>query len=496
MEDLLYGFSVALTPANLLFALIGAFLGTVIGVLPGLGPVGSMALLLGLTYGMPPTTALIMFAGIYYGSMFGGSTTSILVNIPGEATSVITALDGNQMAKAGRGGAALCLAALGSFVAGTIGLVLLTFLAPTMAAAAVKFGPPEYFAIAVFGLIVLSQLSGDSMAKSLVMVAVGLALGTIGLDVLTGQPRLYFGTVELQQGIDFIPIAMGLFGIAEVLQMAEEKMSETSSVIKVKLKELLPNKLELKRSIAPCLRGSFLGFFVGQIPGPSAIISTFLSYAIERKLSKRPEEFGKGAPEGVAGPESANNSAAVGAFAPLLSLGIPFAPPTALLLSAMLIHGITPGPLLIKEHPDIFWGVIASMYIGNLMLLILNLPMVGLFVRILRVPTNLLMPIILMLCLIGSYSISNSVTDVWIMIVSGIAGYFFRRFNFSVTPLVLALVMGPMMENSLRQSLLMSQGSYSIFVTQPISCAIFLIVLASLAVPFLVKISRKRQIAA
>lgn len=491
MEGLLYGFAVALTPENLLYSLVGSFLGTVIGVLPGLGPVGSMALLLGLTYGMNPTSALIMFAGIYYGAMYGGSTTSILINIPGEATSVVTAIDGNQMAKKGRGGAALCLAAVGSFIAGTIGLVLLTFLAPTMAALAVKFGPPEYFAIAIFGLIVLSQLSGGSIVKSLVMVTLGLVLGTIGLDVITGQPRLYFGIIELQQGIDFIPVAMGLFGVAEVLQAVEEKLVTSQDLIKVKFRELLPNKEEVDRSIAPCIRGSFLGFLVGQIPGPAAVISTFLSYSLEKKMSKNPEEFGKGAPEGVTGPESANNSAAIGSLAPLLSLGIPFAPPTALLLSAMLIHGITPGPLLITEHPEIFWGLIASMYIGNVMLLILNLPLVGLFVRILLVPANLLMPIILILCLIGSYSVGNSVADVWIMVLAGIAGYVFRKLDYPVAPLVLALVIGPMMENSLRQAMLMSDGSYSIFLLKPISCGIFILTALVLVIPFFLRLFKK-----
>ncbi len=487
MEGLLYGFTVALTPTNLFVALVGAFLGTVIGVLPGLGPVGSMALLLGLTYGMQPTTALIMFAGIYYGAMYGGSTTSILVNIPGEATSVVTSIDGNQMAKKGRGGAALCLAAMGSFVAGTIGLVLLTFLAPTVAAFAVKFGPPEYFAIALFGLIVLSQLSGGDIIKSLIMVVLGLMLGTVGLDVITGQPRMHFGFLDLQQGIDFIPVAMGLFGIAEVLQAVEERVGASKELIKVRLRELLPNKEEVNRSVGPCLRGSFLGFIIGQIPGPAAVISTFLSYALERKVSKRPEEFGKGAPEGVTGPESANNSASIGSLAPLLSLGIPFAPPTALLLSAMMIHGITPGPLLIKEHPDLFWGLIASMYIGNIMLLILNLPLVGLFVRILRVPANLLMPIILILCLIGAYSLGNSVADIWIMVFVGLAGYVFRKLDYPVAPLVLALVVGPMLENSLRQSLLMSHGSYTIFLTDPISLTILTISAACLVVPYLVR---------
>ena len=492
MEGLLHGFVVAFTPTNLLFALIGCFLGTLVGVLPGIGPIGSMALLLGATYGLPPVTAIIMFAGIYYGSMYGGSTTSILVNIPGESSSVVTAIDGNQMARKGRGGAALSLAAIGSFVAGTIGLIILTMLAPALATLAVKFGPPEYFAIALFGLMMLSQLSGEGFIKSLLMVTMGLAIGTVGLDMITGLPRFTFGNLDLQTGIDFVPMAMGLFGIAEVLLIAEQKVQENKEVIKVKLRDLLPNRDEAKRSVGPTLRGSILGFFIGLIPGPSAVIGTFTSYILEKKISRHPEEFGKGAPEGVAGPESANNSAATGAFVPLLSLGIPFAPPTALLLSAMLIHGITPGPLLMTDHPDIFWGVIASMYIGNVMLLALNLPLVGLFVRLLRTPSNLLMPIIVVLCIIGAFAVNSTVTDIMIMVISGVAGYLFRKIGLPVAPLLLALVIGPMMEESLRQSLLLSQGSFSIFVTQPLARTLLIITALVIIVPRFFKIFKKK----
>jgi putative tricarboxylic transport membrane protein len=491
MEGLLYGLSVAITPTNLLFCFLGAFLGTLIGVLPGIGPVGSMALLLGATYGLPPATALIMFAGIYYGSMYGGSTTSILVNIPGEASSVVTAIDGYQMARKGRAGAALCIAAVGSFVAGTIGLIILSFLAPKLAEAALKFGPPEYFAIAVFGLIVLSQLSGQGLLKSLVMVGVGLLLGTVGLDEISGQARFTFGSVNLQKGIDFVPVAMGLFGIAEVLDIAAEKVAGNQEAIKVRLRELLPNREEAQKSLGPTLRGSVLGFLVGLIPGPAAVISTFLSYTLERRLSKSPQDFGNGAPEGVAGPESANNSAALGAFVPVLSLGIPFAPPTALLLSAMMIHGVTPGPLLIQEHPEIFWGLIVSMYIGNFMLLLLNLPLVGLFVRVLRVPGNLLMPVIVLLCIVGAFAINNAITDIWIMTVFGIAGFVLRRWGFSPAPLVLALVIGPMLENSLMQSLMMSQGSLSIFYTQPLARTLFILAIIITVAPMLYRLFKR-----
>ncbi|KYZ75110.1 transporter [Anaerosporomusa subterranea] len=493
MENLLYGFSVALTPENLLFGLLGAFLGTLVGVLPGIGPVGSMALLLGLTYNLPPVTAIITFAGIYYGSMYGGSTTSILVNIPGESSSVVTAMDGYQMARKGRGGAALFIAAIGSFVAGTFGLIMLSLLAPQLAELALKFGPPEYFSIAVFGLIVLCQLNGQGLIKSMVMVAVGLMVGTIGLDIFTGQQRMTFGIGALEQGVDFVPVAMGLFGIAEVLEAAERKLLEHQEVIKVKFRELLPNRSELTRSAGPVARGSLLGFIVGLVPGPAAVISTFISYTLERKLSKTPEEFGKGAPEGVAGPESANNSAAVGAFVPVLSLGIPFAPPTALLLSAMMIHGITPGPLLVTEHPDVFWGVIASMYIGNVMLLALNLPMVSLFVQVLRVPLKFLMPSVLLLCVVGAFAINNSLADLVIMAVAGIAGYALRKLDFPPAPLVLALVIGPMLEDSFRQSLMMSRGDFSVFFASSMSKGLGLLAAAVLILPLLWGIVKKQK---
>jgi len=491
MEGLLQGFAVALTPINLFFAFLGALLGTIVGVLPGIGPIGAMALLLGATYSLPPATALIMFAGIYYGSMYGGSTTSILVNIPGEPSSVVTCLEGNQMARRGRGGAALFIAAAGSFVAGSLALVVLSWLAPLRAEAALKFGPPEYFAISVFGLLVLSQLSGQGLLKSFLMVGVGLLLSTVGMDVISGQPRFDFGTIGLKQGVDFVPIAMGLFGVAEVLEVAKESLDERKDVIRVKLSQLLPNKAETKRSVGPTLRGSVIGFLTGLIPGPAAVISTFLSYTLERKISRHQQDFGRGAPEGVAGPESANNASAVGAFVPLLSLGIPFAPPTALLLSAMMIHGVTPGPMLIKERPDVFWGVISSMYIGNFMLLVLNLPLVGIFLHVLRTPKNLLMPLILLLCVVGVFAVNNSVVDLWIMLVSGIGGYFLRKMDFSVAPLVLALVIGPMMENALRQSLMLSLGSFDIFFTQPLSRALFLLAGLILVSPFLWRLTRQ-----
>lgn len=491
MEGLFYGFTVALTPMNLLFGLLGALLGTLIGVLPGIGPIGAMAMLLSLTYGLPPVSALIMFAGIYYGSMYGGSTTSILVNMPGEASSVVTAIDGYQMTRKGRAGAALFLAAGGSFVAGTVALVLLTFVAPKLAQVVGQFGPPEYFAVAFFGLLVLSRLSGENLIKSIIMVFLGLILGTVGLDIITGRPRFTFGLLQLQRGIDFVPVAMGLFGVAEILLVAEQKLADVKEIISVRLKELLPNRTELRRSAGPVVRASFLGFLTGLIPGPAAVISTFLSYTLERSISKYKQEFGQGAPEGVAGPEAANNAAAVGAFVPLLSLGMPFAPPTVLLLAAMMIHNIIPGPLLIRDHPDIFWGVIASMYIGNLLLLVLNLPLVGLFVKVLRTPQNLLMPLILLLCVVGALAVNSSVIDVWVMFVAGVAGYFFRKHGFPVAPLVLALVIGPMMENSLRQSLVFSEGNLNIFITRPISLTLMSLAVLTVVVPPLLRLLKK-----
>lgn len=472
---------------NLLFGLMGVFLGTLVGVLPGIGPIGAMAILLSLTFDLPPVSALIMFAGIYYGSMYGGSTTSILVNVPGEASSVVTCLDGYQMAKKGRAGAALFLAAGGSFIAGTIALILLTFVAPQISHWVARFSPADYFAVTFFGLVVLSRLSQQGLLKSLIMIFLGLILATVGMDIITGGARFTFGVLPLLGGIDFVPVAIGLFGISEILITLEDRMATFKNIIQVRLKELFPNKTELKRASAPVLRGSFLGFFMGLIPGPAAVIASFLSYTIEKAISKRKDEFGKGAPEGLAGPEAANNAAAVGAFMPLLSLGIPFAPPTALLLGALLIHGITPGPFLIRDHPDIFWGVIASMYIGNFLLLLLNLPLVGLFVSILRIPAKTLMPLVLLLCIVGSYAVNNSIMDVGIVVIAGIAGYILRKLDFPIAPLVIALVIGPMLENYLRQAMIFSAGDYRIFIESPISATFLTIALLFVLSPLLLR---------
>jgi len=482
LQGLAYGFGVALSGPNLLACFIGVLVGTIVGVLPGIGPIGAMALLIPSTFTLGPTTALIMLAGIYYGSMYGGSTTTILINVPGEAASVVTAIDGYQMAKRGRAGAALAVSAVGSFVAGTLGIVALMFFAPLLAELALEFGPPEYFALTLVGLILLSRLGGGSVFKSFLMVGLGLLLGTVGMEPISGLPRFTFGQLELGQGVELVPVAMGLYGIGEVLMIAE-RITGIPQMIKVKFRELFPTVAEWKRAFPPMLRGGGVGFFIGLIPGPAAILSTFASYALEKKISKHPEEFGKGAIEGVAGPESANNSATAGAMVPLLALGVPFAPATAMLLGALVIHGVQPGPLLMSQQPEIFWGVVASMYIGNIVLLILNLPLVGVFASILRLPQHLLMGLILLLCLVGTYSVNNSLLDLYILIGMGGVGYFLRKLKFDMAPLILALVLGPMLEKTLRQSLFMMRGDVWAICVRPIAGTLLLIALLSIVLP-------------
>ncbi len=385
-----------------------------------------MALLLPSTFALDPATALIMLAGIYYGSMYGGSTTSILVNVPGEAASVVTAIDGYQMARKGRAGAALAVSAVGSFVAGSVGVVGIVLFASWLADLALKFGPPEYFALAVAGLAILSRLSGGSIAMSLLMVGFGLAIGTVGMEPISGVRRFTFGSLQLSQGIELVPVIMGLYGVAEVLVLAEEGMKR-AIVTDVRFRELFPTRAEWRLSGWPIARGSVVGFLTGLIPGPSTVLATFISYTLERRISKTPERFGKGAIEGVAGPETANNAATAGAMVPLLSLGIPFSPATAILLGALVIHGIQPGPMLMAQKPEVFWGVVASMYVGNFLLLILNLPLVGLFVSVLRMPQHMLSTLVLLLCLVGAYSLSNSPLDLWVLVGFGIVGYVFRK---------------------------------------------------------------------
>ena len=491
LQHLLLGFHTALTPVNLFYALAGAFIGTIVGVLPGIGPLGSMAILLSFTLNMDATAAMIFFAGIYYGAMYGGSTTSILLNIPGEAASVVTCIDGYKMAQKGRGGAALTIAAVGSFVAGTLSIIGLMFAASALADAALKFGPPEFFAIGLVGLVFLVRLSGGSTNKNLLMMLIGLALGCVGTDHLFGTSRFTFGIDELAQGVEFLPVAMGLFGIAEVMTSARQG-DDLGHVIKVKMRDLLPTLKELKRSVGPALRGSVLGFFIGLLPGPSPVISTFVSYMAEKKLSKRPEEFGEGAIEGVAGPEAANNAAVGGAYVPLMALGVPFTPAMAVVVGALMLHGITPGPMLMVERPELFWGVIASMYIGNFMLLILNLPLVQVFVQILKIPRQLLLPLIVLMCLVGVYSVNSSHIDLYVLALLGIAGYLLREMGYEPAPLVLALVIGPMMETAMRESLILYRGDVARMIFRPIAGSIYLVAAVALLAPVVLGLLKKK----
>jgi putative tricarboxylic transport membrane protein len=475
-SGLLTGFSLALTPYNLLFGFIGALLGTAVGVLPGLGPAATISLLLPLSYALGnPITSIIMLAGIYYGAMYGGSTTSILLNIPGEAASVVTCLDGYQMAKKGRAGAALGMAAIGSFIAGTIGVVGLTFVAPPLSAFALKFGPPEYFSLTVLGLMLATYLSGKSILRGMIMAVLGLLLATVGMDPVTGNTRYTFGLLILEDGFDFLTLGMGLFGIGEIFCTLEGKLK--AELVTTKITNLWPTLKDWAVSKWAVIRGSGIGFFVGLLPGGGAVIASLLAYAVEKRVSKEPQKFGQGALEGVAAPESANNAAASASFIPMLTLGIPGNPAIAMIFAALLIQGVTPGPLLLKEHPNLFWGVIASMYIGNVLLLVLNLPLVGLWVQMLKVPYSILAPVIVLICSIGVYSMKNDVSDVMMMVVFGVVGYFFRKLDFELGPLLLAFVLGRILERSLRQSLLISRGDVSIFFARPIS-ATFLTVVA------------------
>lgn len=488
-HNVIMGFSVALDPMNLLLCFMGVLVGTLVGVLPGIGPTAAISLLLPATFKATPAGSIIMLSGILYGAMYGGSTTSILVNIPGESASIVTCIDGYQMALQGRAGTALGIAAWGSFIAGTLSIIALMFIANPLAELALKFSFPEYFALMVTGLIAVTYLARYSVAKALIMAMVGIILGNIGLDMISGLPRFTFGINELTDGVGIIPVIMGLFGIAEVLENIEKTLA-TRTIFKTRVKNLWPSLRDWADSKWAIMRGTLLGFFIGVVPGGSGTITSFLSYAMEKKLSKHPERFGKGAIEGVAGPESANNASTGGGLVPLLSLGIPPNVTMALLFSALVIHGIQPGPLFIKSNPDIFWGLIASMYVGNVLLLVLNLPLISIWVQVLKVPYNILFPLIVLFCFIGAYSMNSSGTDLIIMMVFGIGGYLMRKFRYEAAPLVLAFVLGPLMEQALRQSLLMSGGSFLIFVTRPISgvtLAIACFLLLSSIFPFIKK---------
>jgi putative tricarboxylic transport membrane protein len=479
--NILYGFQVALVPSNLLYCFVGTLIGTMVGVLPGLGPAAAIALLLPSTFHASPVSATIMLAGIYYGAMYGGSTTSILVNIPGEAASVVTCMDGHQMALRGRAGPALGIAAFGSFIAGTFGVIALTITGPLLSGVALRFGPPEYFAMMIVGITVLTYLSSGSMVKSLMMATVGLIFGGVGMDAISGKYRFTYGFQILADGVGLVPLVMGLFGISDVLENLETEIRR--EILAAKFKNLFPNLQDWKDSLGPILRGTFLGFFLGLVPGGGAIIASFVSYAIERKVARNPEEFGRGAIQGVAGPEAANNAAASGNFIPLLTLGIPCNAVMAILLGALMIHGLQPGPLLMSKAPDLFWGTIVSMYLGNAMLLVLNLPLIGLWVKVLKVPYYLLYPLILLFCLIGAYSIGNNAGDVILMLVFGVMGYLMKKFRYDGAPMVLAVVLGPMLEEAFRQSLMLSKGNFSIFVSRPLSLCFLLTAFVLLIIP-------------
>ena len=481
IDLVLMGLQTSLQPMNLLLCFIGCFTGTLIGVLPGIGPAGTIALLLPITFRINPVGAIIMLSGIYYGAAYGGSTTAILVNIPGEVGSVATTLDGYQMTKQGRSGPALGVAAFGSFIAGTIGVICLMFLAPQLSRIAMSFGPPEYCSLIVLALAILTFLSSGSMAKSLLMAAFGLLLGCIGIDLVSGNPRYTFGLPALLDGVGIVNMAMGLYGLAEVFENLEQKL--VRDVFQGSIKNILPTLRDWKDSIGAMIRGSFIGSFMGILPGGGAIISSFLSYAVERRVSKHPEMFGKGAIAGVAAPEAANNAASTTAFIPLLSMGLPGNAVTAVLMGALIIHGVQPGPLLIPRNPELFWGVVMSMYIGNIMLLILNLPLISLWVQVVRVPYRILFPLIVFFTLLGSYATNYSIEDLYITIIFGVIGYLLRKFDYQLVPIVLAYILTPMLEQSLRQSLLISDGSFMIFVRRPLSLVLLVVAILALVLP-------------
>ena len=490
LHHVLNGFQITFQPINLLYCFVGVFIGTLIGVLPGIGPSGTISILLPITFKISPVTSIILLAGIYYGAMYGGSTTSILVNVPGEAASVVTCLDGYQMARQGRAGPALGIAAFGSFIAGTFSVIVLMFLSYPLSKFALAFGPPEYAALIILGITLLTYLAQKSMVKALMTAVFGFLLSFIGIDTITGRARYTFGIPDLMDGVGILPIAMGLFGVAEVLENLYAP--EERSVFKTKLGSLLPNRQDWKDCWKAVTRGSIIGFILGIIPGGSAVLASFVSYVVEKRFSKHPERFGHGAIEGVAGPESANNAAFGGGLVPLFGLGIPPSVVSALLFAALMIHGIQPGPFLIPEHPDVFWGLVASMYLGNIMLLIINLPLIGVWVQVLKVPQWLLFPLILLFCIIGAYAINNSFFDVGVMMFFGVLGYVMRRFEYEAAPLVLAFVLGPIFEKSLRQSLKLSGGSFSIFFTRPLSAT--LLVLAALLLVSYVFLRKQREV--
>ena len=482
-SNLLFGFSVAITPTNLMLCLIGALVGTLIGVLPGIGPLATIAMLLPITFGLPPVGALIMLAGIYYGAQYGGSTTSILINIPGESSSVVTTLDGHQMAKQGRAGPALAIAAIGSFFAGCVATVLVAALGAPLTSVALMFGPAEYFSLMVLGLVFAVVLAKGSVPKAIAMILMGLLMSTVGSDIETGQSRMAFDIPELADGIGFVVVAMGVFGYAEIMRNLEH--TESRDIVQAKVTGLMPTIADLKAAAPAIGRGTVLGSILGILPGGGAVIAAFAAYTFEKKMSKHPERFGKGAIEGVAAPESANNAAAQTSFIPLLTLGIPPNAVMALMVGAMTIHGIVPGPQVMTKQPELFWGLIASMWLGNLMLVVINLPLVGLWVALLRVPYRMMFPAILIFCAIGVYSLNNAPADVVMVATFGLVGYWLMKHDFEPAPMLLGFVLGPLMEENLRRAMLIARGDPTTFLTRPISgvllgLAAFLLVIAVL----------------
>ncbi len=491
VSDLWLGASTAFLPMNLVYCFVGVLLGTAIGVLPGLGPTATIAMLLPMTFELQPVSALIMLAGIFYGAQYGGSTTAILINLPGESSSVVTAIDGYQMARKGRAGAALATAALGSFFAGTVSTLLLAVAAPPLAEIALSFGPAEYFSLMILGLVASVALASGSLLKAFAMIVFGLALGLVGTDVETGAARYTFGIPELYDGLNFVAVSMGIFGICEILRNLESESERTVGVKRVS--GLMLAKDDLKRIVAPVLRGTALGSILGVLPGGGAMLSSFAAYALEKRVSSNRAEFGKGAIEGIAAPESANNAGAQTSFIPMLTLGIPGNPVMALMVGAMIIQGITPGPNVISSQPALFWGMIVSMWIGNLMLVVLNLPLIGLWVRLLTVPYSMLFPAIIVFCCIGAYSINNNIFDVLVMAGFSIVGFALSKMRFEPAPLLLGFILGPMLEENLRRAMLIGQGNPSIFVTSPLSLVLLLIAVGLLALVLSPRIRKTRE---
>lgn len=493
LGHILNGFSVCLQPINLWYTFIGVFIGTIVGILPGIGPAASIAILIPATFGMDPTSGLIMMAGIYYGTKYGGSTTAILIRTPGEAASVMTSIEGYEMARKGRGGAALAVSAIGSFIAGTIGVVALTMFALPLASIALKFGPAEYFTLMLFALTAVASLSGKSLAKGMLATVLGLMIATVGIDLQSGQQRFTAGIPELMDGVGFIVVVVGMFAVSEVLRGMEQLYKGTAPPAMRISGKLWLTREEWKRSVGPIWRGGILGFLVGVLPGAGGTIASMLSYSTEKRLSKHPEEFGHGAIEGVAGPESANNSDTAGAMVPLLTLGVPGGGATAVMMGAFIMHGIQPGPLLFQNRPDLVWGLIDSMYIGNIMLLILNLPLIGLFVRLLYIPSGILYPLIVAISVIGTYAINGSMVELYLLLAFGVIGYLFEKVDIPVAPLVLSLVLAGIMEQSFRQAMTISDGSFAIFAGSGITVALLTMTVLSIVLPIALPKIKKMQ---